>query len=182
MFHWVFPCKKLNYMKYMKKACFYNFLRIKKNKLLNKLILSGVDIAFCTFMSPYGENLIMSPDVSENDFCCLQHYHWCLHSFFYWNWPFFSPAWLRGRPNNICGDGPSKTLWDQDQRDRGEGQWRVEVSPDSIYYRCSLQYHCNRHRHIALTLHLFPLLVNILVLLVIIKTKVMRNWVDRVEN
>ena len=49
----------------MKKACFYNFLRIKKNKLLNKLILSGVDIAFCTFMSPYGENLIMSPDVSE---------------------------------------------------------------------------------------------------------------------
>ena len=44
---------------------FYNFLRIKNNKLLNKLIFSGVDIAFCTFMSPYGENLIMSPDVSE---------------------------------------------------------------------------------------------------------------------
>ena len=160
---------------------FYNFLRIKTNKLLNKLILSGVDIAFCTFMSPYGENLIMSPDVSEkNDFCCLQHYHWCLHLFFYGNWPVFSPAWLRGRPNNICGDGPSETLWDQDQRDRGEGQRRVEVSPDSIYYCRSLQHH--RHIAVIIKLHVFLLFVNILVLLVIFKTKVMRNWVDRVEN
>ena len=46
---------------YMKKACSNG----QKNKLLNNLILSGVDIVFCTFMSPYGENLIMSPDVSE---------------------------------------------------------------------------------------------------------------------
>ena len=120
---------------YMKKACSNG----QKNKLLNKLILSGVDIVFCTFMSPYGENLIMSPDVSEYHFCCLQHYHWCVHFFIYGNWPYFSPAWLRGRPNNFCGDGQSETLWDQDQRDRGERQRRVEVSPDSYI----IVVHCN---------------------------------------
>merc|ERR1712088_931993 len=49
-----------------------------------------------------------------------------------WREPHNVPrSWLRGRPNNFCGDGQSETLWDQDQRDRGEGQRRVEVHDHS---------------------------------------------------
>ena len=55
-----------------------------------------------------------------------------------------------------------------EEKDNGEWKW------DSIYYCCSLQHHCNRHRH-HLRRHKTPLLV-------IIKTKKMRNWVDGVEN
>ena len=58
----------------------------------------------------------------------------------------------------------------------------MEVSPDSYI----IVVHCNIIATViicvGIKLHTFLLFVNILVLLVIIKTKVMRNWVDRVEN
>ena len=66
-----------------------------------------------------------------------------------------------------------------EEKDNGEWKW-VRIQTLFLFIATSSPS-LSPHR-VGIKLHIFLFLVNILVLLVIIKTKVMRNWVDRVEN